>query len=67
MSPWMHFSLAVEQFVEQYPSSTERGEQEVCFKMLILCLSELTYKFTISKFQKYIKHSQDSALLSVSR
>ena len=40
----------VEQFVEQYPSSTERGEQELCFKMFILCLSELTNK--ISKFQK---------------
>ena len=42
----------VEQFVEQYPSSTERGEQGVGFKILTLCLSELTDKFTISKFQK---------------
>ena len=29
----------VEQFVEQYPSSTERGEREVCFTILTLCSS----------------------------
>ena len=32
----------VEQFVEQYPSSSERGEREVCFTIPTLCLSELT-------------------------
>ena len=42
----------VEQFVEQYPPSTERGEREVCFTIRTLCLSELTYKFSISKSQK---------------
>ena len=41
----------VEQFVEQYPTSTERGEREICFKILTLYLSELTDKFTISKLQ----------------